>query len=1042
MTTAIYGLLGPDPVDRHGLCLLSLDGGGVRGLSSLYILKCLMDLINSEISHSAHVKPCDVFDLIGGTSTGGLIAIMLGRLEMDIDDCIAAYRELMESVFSEKARTVFVDWSGNVKAQYDSQKLRDVITHVITLAGASPNDLLNDGMSRKCKIFVCATAKETLEVTRLRSYDALDENQPSPTICEAALATSAATRFFDPVSLGDRQFVDGAFGANNPVEEVEEEACDIWCPSTRSIQELVKCFVSVGTGHAANQALDDNIFKFLSKTLVRMATKPAGVERRFMARWRRGCEANRCFRFNVEQGMETVQMTDYQKQDLVETVTHDYLHLQTQKIAVHHCMLNLAGKRGKTNIDFHKSVQLSAEMDQTQNLISMKPKLGSWIVPFDRNPKYVNGGIMGQVSEELFRNLGMSRTAIYGLGGVGKTQIALEIAYQAQESNPECSVFWVPAMSPETIQQGFLNIATHLGLVIVKQEKDEVIRAVQDHLSQQAFGRWLLIFDNADDIEHWESSSESDPGVSLRDYLPSSSLGSILFTTRSMKVAQMLASHNILNVPEMDLQRATRVLRNLLIEKGLLHDEENTRELLERLTYLPLAIAQAAAFINQNATGIKGYISLLDGHEQDVIRLLSENFEDKGRYKSTLNPVATTWLTSIAQIRKSDSSANDLLAFMSCLSHRDIPIALLPCSNPVEQSKQLGILQAYGLIRLHLDDQRVDLHRLVHLAMRNFLRSSAVLEHWEGRMLEIVSQRFPPTEARNQDLWRACFPHAFHILDLTSTYEHPHARAQLQYRVSSCLILEGRVREAISLTKIVVKYNEKHFGPEHQRTLHASSGLAVCYRAQQRYDEAQELMTDLLQTNVKLHGPDCLNVAVGSLTLCIIHFHQGNLAIAEWLGIASFKGHLRYYGFEDHRIRVLLFTMVQIYLDQGRLLNAMSLAQKLYSITARVCGPKDTDTLCAKDTLAKICVEQGLWTKAATLATENLAITEEILGPDHPIAISHTLTLSNIMEGQGRDLEAAALKIELAKKTERLYGPDHPRIKALHEEANYCKTLK
>lgn len=71
MSPAIQVSLGPNPVDRYGVCLLSLDGGGVRGLSSLYILKCIMDLANSVIPHSAHVKPCDVFDLIGGTSTGG-----------------------------------------------------------------------------------------------------------------------------------------------------------------------------------------------------------------------------------------------------------------------------------------------------------------------------------------------------------------------------------------------------------------------------------------------------------------------------------------------------------------------------------------------------------------------------------------------------------------------------------------------------------------------------------------------------------------------------------------------------------------------------------------------------------------------------------------------------------------------------------------------------------------------------------------------------------------------------------------------------------
>lgn len=66
--------LGPNPVERYGLCLLSLDGGGVRGLSSLYILKCIMSLVNSE-RNGGYVKPCDLFDLIGGTSTGGYVTM-------------------------------------------------------------------------------------------------------------------------------------------------------------------------------------------------------------------------------------------------------------------------------------------------------------------------------------------------------------------------------------------------------------------------------------------------------------------------------------------------------------------------------------------------------------------------------------------------------------------------------------------------------------------------------------------------------------------------------------------------------------------------------------------------------------------------------------------------------------------------------------------------------------------------------------------------------------------------------------------------------
>jgi predicted acylesterase/phospholipase RssA len=126
------------------------------------------------------------------------------------------------------------------------------------------------------------------------------------TICDAALATSAATGFFDPVSIGARRFVDGALGANNPVDEVEEEASNIWCSESRALQPLVKCFISIGTGHPGKKAIEDNMLKFLSKTLVGIATETENTERKFIARWAQHFDTKRYFRFNVEQGLQDV----------------------------------------------------------------------------------------------------------------------------------------------------------------------------------------------------------------------------------------------------------------------------------------------------------------------------------------------------------------------------------------------------------------------------------------------------------------------------------------------------------------------------------------------------------------------------------------------------------------------------------------------------------------------------------------------------------------------------------------------------------------
>ncbi|XWW94394.1 hypothetical protein V2A60_002337 [Cordyceps javanica] len=282
----------PNPLDREGLCLLSLDGGGVRGLSTLFILKGIMARLNHERKETGlpSAKPCEVFDLIGGTSTGGLIAIMLGRLEMDIDECIST--------------------------------------------------------------FVCAAAKETSDITRLRSYDLPGKASIEATILDAALATSAATRFFDPVCIGARQFVDGALGANNPVEQVEREASDIWCADTAELMPQVKCFLSIGTGHLGTKAIEDKMVKLLSKTLVGMVTETEQTEARFIARWRQHYDLKRYFRFNVDHGLEGVGLDEYDQQGTMEAATESYLEHIARTTRVRDCVLNLKQKQSVYIEDF------------------------------------------------------------------------------------------------------------------------------------------------------------------------------------------------------------------------------------------------------------------------------------------------------------------------------------------------------------------------------------------------------------------------------------------------------------------------------------------------------------------------------------------------------------------------------------------------------------------------------------------------------------------------------------------------------------------
>ena len=205
---------------------------------------------------------------------------------------------------------------------------------------ASPGRQLTDHIR-----FVCAADHDTKDIIRLRSYSLPHEPSVGATICQAALATSAATTFFEPVRIGNRTFADGGLGANNPVDEVEGEASNIWCTDTGNLKPLVKCFISIGTGNPGKKAFKRSIISFLAETLVEIATETENTERKFMARWAGHFDENRYFRFNVDQGLQDVGLDEYEKLGPLEAATSGYISHPALKFRVRDCVQNLRLKQ-------------------------------------------------------------------------------------------------------------------------------------------------------------------------------------------------------------------------------------------------------------------------------------------------------------------------------------------------------------------------------------------------------------------------------------------------------------------------------------------------------------------------------------------------------------------------------------------------------------------------------------------------------------------------------------------------------------------------
>ncbi|KAK2793669.1 hypothetical protein FQN51_001181 [Onygenales sp. PD_10] len=303
------------------LNLLSLDGGGIRGLSSLYILERLMELVD----RNSPPRPCDYFDMIGGTSTGGLIAILLGRLKLDVRQCIDVYRSLSSRAFKRKRRLA-IGTGLKIRERFDSKELEMAVKTVIAEHCDSEDELLSDP-DTSCRVFVCTTSGGTSAIVPLRSYPSdrgSSELYKCTKIWEAARATSAASSFFDPITIGPNSqcFVDGATGANNPVRQLWREANDVW--STGSLEDKIGCIVSIGTGVPSIKKFGKDGLDIFH-TLKRLATETEATARDFLQEHSELDDSNRYFRFNVPDGLSEIGLEEIAESTAIVEATHYYL---------------------------------------------------------------------------------------------------------------------------------------------------------------------------------------------------------------------------------------------------------------------------------------------------------------------------------------------------------------------------------------------------------------------------------------------------------------------------------------------------------------------------------------------------------------------------------------------------------------------------------------------------------------------------------------------------------------------------------------------
>ncbi|KAF2259411.1 FabD/lysophospholipase-like protein [Lojkania enalia] len=328
--------------ENHNLRLLCLDGGGIRGLSTLLIIQRIMFVLDSKVDPAIErpLRPCHFFDLMAGTSTGGLICIMLGTMRMTIDECITAYLELAPKIFPEegilygsKAGKLFKSFRG--AARFDAMALEEEVKNMVANALKKDKDVAFDQVEALggCRVYVvvCATNKDVNKPVRLRSYRSSWEPSTNCTIWQVARATSAAPLYFDPIIFGTppMSYVDGGLHYNNPIRVALDETKAIWkgTPTCR-----VGCIVSVGTGVPPLTAVGERGLEIL-ESLKSLVTDTEDTARDFENELEHmdAAEQPAYFRFNV-QNMQKIGLEEWKEFNMLTGATNSYLYSQRKDI--------------------------------------------------------------------------------------------------------------------------------------------------------------------------------------------------------------------------------------------------------------------------------------------------------------------------------------------------------------------------------------------------------------------------------------------------------------------------------------------------------------------------------------------------------------------------------------------------------------------------------------------------------------------------------------------------------------------------------------
>ncbi|MDV7218487.1 tetratricopeptide repeat protein [Streptomyces prunicolor] len=617
-----------------------------------------------------------------------------------------------------------------------------------------------------------------------------------------------------------------------------------------------------------------------------------------------------------------------------------------------------------------------------------------------------------EVMVELERALsGESQTitqTVHGLGGVGKTTLALHYAHD--HAGAYRLVWWIRSDTPELIEAGFAALTVRLrgeeasGLT-TKQAAEWAVGWLQTHPG------WLLVFDNAEkpgDVHAWTGQLRAS--------------GRHLITSRYKRgwVCEPIS------LPVLD-QEASLALLSGLVGGG---EGDEARVLAEELGHLPLALEQAGAFIAQREVSIAAYRAMLEQYPARAAAAAPGGFDPA-------RTVARIWRITLDVLEEQDPRAVEILRIAAWYAPTGIPRALFEplAEDPVDLAQLLGLLADYSMITL--DRTGVGIHRLVQMVARTPSeddphRDQARILAARERATELMVDELPHDPSGNVagwPTWRALLPHVEAILDAFEPGEDTAEIDVILTLTGQFLQEQGQLSQATDCFDRSLAAATRLFGEDDPSTLTSRSNLAGAYRGSGDVVRAVPLYERTLEDCVRVVGEDHPDTLVSRNNLAGAYRASGDVARAIPLYERTLEDRVRVLG-EDHPYTLASRNnLADAYQESGDVARAVPLFEPTLEDCVRVLGEDHPYTLVSRNNLAGAYWASGDVVRAVPLYERTLEDRVRVLGEDHPDTLASRNNLAYAYQESEDVARAIPLYEQALAGCLRVLGEDHPTTK-------------